>query len=330
VTHVFISESRKDINENIICVIAIYVDDIIVAGNNENIQIVKNSIKSNFEIKDLGNIDFIIGIKFSKINDNIFINQKGYINEILKKYEMTNSKTTNNLLPIKNEEFRKEPFNSTTYRGAIGSLLYIAIHTRPDILFTVTKAARYSTEPNLENWHNVLKILKYLKYTINYSMKFTNNFDIKAYVDADYAGDEESRRSTSGYIITIGNSPICWSSKLQHCVATSTAEAEYYSLSECGKQVLWLKNILSEIGINTGTIKIYIDNKAAIFSSENNVINNKLKHIDIRYHFIRELINNKTIKLEYIKSSENLADDLTKFLNGTKLQKFRDSVLNKI
>lgn len=90
------------------------------------------------------------------------------------------------------------------------------------------------------------------------------------------------------------------------------------------------KNILSEIGINTGTITIYIDNKAAIFSSENNVINNKLKHIDIRYHFIRELINNKTIKLEYIKSSENLADGLTKFLNGTRLRKFRDSVLNKI
>lgn len=118
----------------------------------------------------------------------------------------------------------------------------MAICTRPDILFAVSRASRNSNNPNYEDWESVLKIFRYIKSTANYGIKFTKNTSIEIYTDADYAGDPVTRRSTSGFLISIGGSPTSWYSKLQHCVSTSTAEAEYYSLSECAKHSVWYMN----------------------------------------------------------------------------------------
>ena len=211
----------------------------------------------------------------------------------------------------------------------MGNLLYLSISTRPDIIYAVSKAARKTKDPNLEDWKNILKIMGYLKCTINYGLKFNSNSNIKAYSDADYAGDKDTRKSTTGYIITIGDTPINWCSKLQHCVSTSTAEAEYYSLSECSKQCIWYLNLLRELNINTKTIEINVDNKAAIFIATNELTNQKTKHIDIRYHYVRELIKENKIKLRYINSKLNIADGLTKYLNNSLMIKFRNQILFK-
>jgi len=152
---------------------------------------------------------------------------------------------------------------------------------------------------------------------------------LKVYVDADYAGDPGTRKSTSGFLIMMGNTPTSWFSKLQHCVSTSTTEAEYYSLSECAKHTLWYRNFLNELNIKSNNITIYVDNKATIYNSENQSINPKSKHIDIRYHHVRDLVNKQLIKLKYIKSKDNLADGFTKYLNNTLMNKFRDSILSK-
>ena len=152
--------------------------------------------------------------------------------------------------PIKYEDLTNKKFNEKIYRSAVGSLLYLAICTRPDILFSVNKAARKSNDPNYEDWEGILKIFKYLKYTLNYGIKFTKNTNINVFTDADYAGDELTRRSTSGFLITIGNAPTSWLSKLQHSVSTSTAEAEYYSLGECAKHCVWYINFLNELKYN--------------------------------------------------------------------------------
>jgi len=148
--------------------------------------------------------------------------------------------------PVDIEEYKKIKFDHTTYRIAIGNLIYLAINTRPDILFEVNKASRRSKEPNLNDWMNVQKIFRYLKGTLDYGINYSRNNNINEYVDADYDGDVETRRSTTGFLITIGNVPTSWCSKLQHCVAISTAESEYYSISECGKQCVWYLNILNE------------------------------------------------------------------------------------
>ena len=149
-------------------------------------------------------------------------------------------------------------------------------------------------------------------------------------MDVDYVGDKETRRSTSGFVVTIGNTPTSWSSKLQHCVSTSTAESEYYSISEGSKHGLWYIILLNELNINVNYITISVDNKAAIYMSNNQTINPKSKHIDIRFHYIRELISQNKVKLKYIKSERNLADGITKYLNGFMMTKYRNSLLTKL
>jgi len=318
---------KVDHQKRISCILAVYVDDIIIAGVPNEVSKIKNQIQKHFKIKDIGNIDFIIGIKFQKYKNGFVIHQKRYIIELLKEYKQYNLYPTQNMIPNEINNQSPKKVDKTKYRSTIGKLLYLAISTRPDIIYAVGKCSRKSNNPTEQDWSNVIKILMYLKNTINYGIYFNKNNCIKAFSDADFAGDKSSRRSTSGYIIKIGSAPISWSSKLQHCVSTSTAESEYYSLCECSKQCVWLKNIMNELNQNIQSINIYVDNKATIQISKNNIINIKSKHIDIRYHFIRELIKKETIKITYIRSKENLADGLTKYLNNNALTYFRNNTL---
>lgn len=193
----------------------------------------------------------------------------------------------------------------------------------------MVRASRRSQNPTLNDWENIVQIFKYLKGTKHYGILFTKNNNIRTYVDADYGSDQETRRSTTGYVYFLGSAPTSWYSKLQHCVATSTAESEYYALCECAKHSLWYQNILKELGINHRCTKIFVDNQAAIHNAKNKTINIKSKHIDIKYHKIRELINEERIKLEYIKSKDNIADGFTKYLNSNKMTEFRNRLLYK-
>jgi len=320
---------KENKHGNITCILAVYVDDILLTGNESEINQTTSLIKKYFEIKELGDAKFIIGIKFERYNNGYILHQKRYINDLLIKFKDENIYPTNNIKPINDEKLRNISIDKTKYRSAVGNLLYLSISTRPDIIYAVSKAARKTKDPNLEDWKNILKIMGYLKCTINYGLKFNSNSNIKAYSDADYAGDKDTRKSTTGYIITIGDTPISWCSKLQHCVSTSTAEAEYYSLSECSKQCIWYLNLLRELNINTKTIEINVDNKAAIFIATNELTNQKTKHIDIRYHYVRELIKENKIKLRYINSKLNIADGLTKYLNNSLMIKFRNQILFK-
>jgi len=318
----------------IACLVAVYVDDILITGTDTEIINTKNLLKENFEVTDVGKVNFIIGIKFEKLKNGYLIHQKRYLNEILEKFNINKYRECSNMMPIENELLRKKPFNPTKYRQAIGSLLYIAICTRPDILFSVNKASRKSVNPTYEDWYNVLKIFRYLKGNKNYGLKFikennTNNLNLKAYVDADLGGDKDTRRSTTGYVLTVNGTPTTWYSKLQHCVSTSTAESEYYGIHECAQQCLWYRNVFKELNLGNECITINSDNQAAIYNGENETINPKSKHIDLRYHSIREMIKNKQIKLQHIKSNENLADGFTKYLNTNLLNKFRESILSK-
>jgi len=168
--------------------------------------------------------------------------------------------------------------------------------------------------------------LKYLNSTIDYKITYDSQGNIVAYTDSDFAGDIKDRKSTSGHIILLGNNPISWMSKKQSIVASSTAEAEYISASQCIKKLLWIKNILFElIGFNK-PITIFIDNNACKISMENGDLNPKLKHISIKYHFTVDNIKKKIVELKHIESSENLADILTKVTNGNKIKSFANII----
>jgi len=193
------------------------------------------------------------------------------------------SRNTPCIITDKNTK-NSEPFDKTKYKSAIGVLIYLSKCTRPDIAFSVNKVARKSENPTISDWKAVVNIFRYLKMTINYKIKYDREGDIVGYTDSDYGGAEDYK-STSGGIILMRNSPICWLSKKQTCVATSTAEAEYVSTSINSKRILWIRNMMYEIFKKDNSIILYADNKASKRIIENGEINNKLKHINIHYHF---------------------------------------------
>jgi len=198
----------KKVNKKkeIICILSVYVDDILIAGTSNEINIEKESIKQKFNIKGIGDVEFVIGIKFNKIIDGYSIHQSRYINDILNKYSINSCTITKSLIPIENLQLKIKKFNETKY---ICSLLYLGICTRPDILFAVSKAARKSSNPTLEDWswRSVSKIFNYLQYTRNYGIKIRKGMNLKVFVDADYAGDSNTRKSTSGFLMMLGNTP---------------------------------------------------------------------------------------------------------------------------
>jgi len=149
-------------------------------------------------------------------------------------------------------------------------------------------------------------------------------------LDAVYAGDIDTRKSTSGFLMMIGDAPTSWYSKLQHCVATSTTESEYSSENECAKHSLWYMYFLRELNINPNYVIINVDNKSTIYNCQNHSINAKSKHFDIKYHHIRNLVKKDKIRLTYIKSENNLANGFTKYLNNSLMDKFRNTLLERI
>ena len=230
---------------------------------------------------------------------------------------------------ISNKERKNaKPVDVGKYKSLLGSLLYIAIKSRPDITYAVNQASRNCEHPTTIDYKALLLILQYLKSTINKSIYYNGKNRLVGFSDADYANDEATRRSVSGYIFLLGNSPISWKSQIQRNVTLSTAEAEFVSLTECAKHGIWLKNLFEEITNKNVLIKIKVDNKACIAIAEDENAKGRCKHIDTRYKFIQEKIKEKNIKLEYISTNDMLADPLTKPVSGINIKKFNDIIFD--
>lgn len=321
---------KKIKNNKLICIIGLYVDDMVITGEEDEIKDIIDIIKNNFKISKAEPANYILGIKIEKLNNKYFISQKGFIEKMLKVYNIKYTRKTNT--PCVGDNLIKEnnkPFNITSYKSAIGSLIYLAKCTRPDITFAVGKAARNSEHPTITDWNKVTQIFKYLNTTKDYKICYDGKGEIIGYTDSDYAGDIKDRKSTSGNIILMGNNPICWASKKQSIVATSTAEAEYVSTSECIKKILWIRNILQELLKFNKPIKIYTDNLASLRNIENDEINPKLRHLAVKYFFDKDNIEKGKVKLYYIDTTRMLADILTKHVNGTKMTNFTNIVFSK-
>jgi len=320
----------KIFNNKVTCLIGIYVDDMIITGSDQEIKFFINKITKRFNISNCEPVKYILGITIENKNKQYYVHQRNFIDNLLKSYKINNIKKCNT--PCSGDNIISEnntPFDPVIYKSAIGSLIYLAKCTRPDISFSVHKAARHCENPTTSDWKKVINIFKYLNNTKNFKLLFNGQGHIHAYTDADFAGDKEDRKSTSGHIILMGNSPICWYSKKQNTVATSTAEAEYTSTSECTKKVLWIRNILIELFNKKSPITIYTDNMASKICIENGEINTKLKHISIKYYFNRDNIIKNRNKLEYKNTNEMLADALTKNINGSKMKTFTDKIFYK-
>ncbi|GJR15448.1 putative ribonuclease H-like domain-containing protein [Tanacetum coccineum] len=302
-----------------ILLVQIYVDDIIFASTDHNAcHIFSKEMSSKFQMSMMGQMSFFLGLQVSQSPGGIFINQAKYALETLKKYGMDLSDPVDTPMVDRlklDEDLMGIPVDQTRFRGMVGSLMYLTA-SRPDLVFAVCMCARYQAKPTKKHFEAIKRVFRYLKGTINMGLWYPkdNAMSLTAYADADHAGCQDSRRSTSGSAQFLGDRLVSWSSKKQRSTAISTTEAEYIAMSGCCAQILWMRSQLKDYGFLFNKIPLYCDNKSAIALSCNNVQHSRSKHIDIRHHFIREQVENGVVELYFVETNYQLADILTKAL----------------
>ena len=209
------------------------------------------------------------------------------------------------------------------YDQAVGSLFYLAVATRPDIARTVGNLARFSRNPGMTHWRAVKHLFRYLKGTIDYKLTYSPSSDdelFTSYTDADHAGCPDTGRSTSGYVIKMGSGAISWSSRLQTIVALSTTEAEFVAAVSAGQEILWLRNLLSEFGYeHSSASKLRIDNLSALSVAKNPEHHGRMKHLDLRFYWLRDEVAKGRIEVVHLRTSDMPADILTKSLAKPKV-----------
>lgn len=326
---IYTSESKSDG----IFILAVYVDDILLAGKSEQkIARVKADLGSSFQLKDLGLLKYFLGVSVNRHDNKTWIGQPAYTRAIVSKFGMEQCKPARTPVStgtklLKSVE-QSEVIDVSLYQSVVGSLLYLSGWTRPDISFAVSYVARFCSKPTKEHWIAVKRILRYLKGSSTYGLVYQKiDSPLIEFSDADWAGDVNERKSTSGYLFMLSGAAISWKSRKQTCVALSTAEAEYVALAAATQEAVWIRRLL--IDLNCGGIHptvIHEDNQSAICIGQNPQYHSKTKHIDIKYHFVREQVLSNAIKLKYCPTNDMIADVLTKGLSFDKFVHMRDSL----
>ncbi|KAH9689148.1 Integrase catalytic domain-containing protein [Citrus sinensis] len=321
----------KRFKDNDFIILLLYVDDMLVAGpNKDRVQELKAQLAREFEMKDLGPANKILGMQIHRDRNNrkIWLSQKNYLKKILRRFNMQDCKSISAPLPVnfklsssmcpRNEAERKE-MSRVPYASAVGSLMFTMICTRPDIAQAVGAVSRYMANPGGEHWIAVKRILRYIRGTSDVVLCYRGSeFTIRGYVDSDFAGDLDKRKSTTGYVFTLAGAVVSWVSKLQTVVALSTTEAEYMAATQACKEAIWMQRLLEELGHKQEKIYVFCDNQSALHIARNLAFHSKTKHIGVQCHFVREVVEDESVDLQKIHTKENLADVLTKSINADK------------
>ena len=313
-------------------IIGVYVDDVILAGKDcKQMEEIKRKLAEKFDIKDLGELKYFLGVNIKVNNGSVWIGQPLYVEKLLKKYGMENAKAIRTPVDIGNKlvkaDTNSEMIDPVLYQSAVGSLLYLSTKTRPDIAYAVNSVARFSSQPTKQHWVAIKRIFRYLKGTTRLGLlyKKDDSKSVIGFSDADWGGDIEDSKSTSGYCFEVGGTIVSWRSNKQSCVALSTAEAEYIALSSTAQEAIWLNELWKDFNREPSKpTVIFEDNQAAIKLARNPQYHGKTKHISIKYHFIRDQVSRNVIELKYCSTEQMKADIFTKGLNTTKFTKLRD------
>ena len=333
-----------------VMMIALYVDDLLIAAKTKSqTSWIKKMLSDRFDMKDLGEAKVCLGLEITRDRQQrkLWLTQQSYMEKILGRFGMSDSKPVPTPMEeLKSPTGRLEVVNKddedavgVPYREAIGSLMYLMIGSRPDIAYSVGKLARFCANPKVKHWTAVKRVLRYVRGTSKMGLCYdglrdgnveyqdgVKETDVFGYCDSDWAGDVSDRKSTSSYVFMRSGCAISWCSKKQTIVATSSCEAEYISMSSACKEAIWMKRLFSDIPVDTDLSKgitILSDSQSGIKLAENEIINRRNKHIDINYHFVRQVTEDGQIVLEYIPTSEMVADMLTKPLGRIQFEKLR-------
>ena len=313
--------------------VGIYVDDLIITGPSENkISKFKEEMKDKFEMTDLDLLSSYLGMEVRQSSVNIFLSQRSYTKHILKVFKMNDCNTIQTPMEVHlklQREAEGKLVNSTNFRSLIGSLRYL-MNTGPDIMYCVSYLSRFMDKPSSEHLATAKRIMRYLKGNVNFGIlykKGDRDMKITGYTDSDFVGDINDRKSTSGQIFFLGGLPITSNSVKQRVVALSTCEAEYIAVSSATCQGLWISRLIKELmSVEENLVKILVDNKSALELTRNPVHHSHRKHIDTRHHFIRDCIEERLIKLDYVRTEDQLAYLFTKSLGRVKFCEFRAKI----
>lgn len=287
-------------------------------------------MSDKFQLTALGDVKRFLGIQITKTAEGYCLNQQVYINQMVANYGLEDAKGSR--IPLdpgymqQKEETERLPTNDK-YQSLVGGLLYVSVHTRPDIAISASILGRRVSNPTAADWTEAKRTLRYLKSTSDLQLQLGGAIgDLEGYADADWAGNVPDRKSNSGYLFRLGGGLVSWSARKQSCVALSSTEAEYVSLSESCQELMWLKKLMQDFGESVNKpVCIFEDNQSCI-KQLSQTSGKRSKHIDTKYHFVKDLFECKQINVIYCPSEDMLADILTKPLSRVKLELLRGRI----
>ncbi|KAI3766949.1 hypothetical protein L2E82_17029 [Cichorium intybus] len=310
----------------------IYVDDMIIAGNNlEKIQATKKYLDEKFSIKDLGTLKYFLGIEVTRTRDGLVLNQRKYVLDILNDCGLQGCRPCTfpmeqNLKLDKDNEDPK--VDASQYRRLVGRLLYLQA-TRPDIAYSVNVLSQFVADPRQTHMDAVTRVLRYLKATPGQGilLPYNGGTNLVTYCDSDWMGCPFTRRSRTGYLLLLGGAPISWRSKKQSVVSRSSAEAEYRAMATTVSEILWMRWLLNELDVKqNGPTPLFCDNQAARHIANNPVFHERTKHVEMDCHFVRERVESQEIQPLHINTKLQIADLFTKALGAQQLRVLLDKL----
>lgn len=316
--------------------LVVFVDDAIITGDDRQIEQLLVDLHRELKIKILDSTATFLGMQIQQREDGLKISQPKMVSKLLEEFKMNLCRQAETPMEVNFSLEEAEVNSKVPYRRLICSLMYLAVTTRPDISYSVSYLSRYLDCPTTQAWKAAQRILRYLSGTREAGLFFKKKPpSLVGWCDADWGGDRRTRRSVSGFVAFHCGNPISWFSKKQNCVALSTMEAEYISAGAAAQELLSVKGVVSEFN-NPGSAEsasckviLLIDNLSALSMMKTYENSKRSKHIDIRYHFIKDICASKEITVNYIRTDENVADIFTKPLGKQKFNKFKDVLIGE-
>jgi len=356
-------------------ILALYVDDLVIMSNDDGALVrVISQMKQRFTMKDFGTLEHVLGTEVFQEERAIWISQRNFAVQLLSKHGyLDDSKFTPRMVPIspttklsksmcpstpEEHEFMLQFDRATKFREIMGALLWLAINTRPDIMYAVNQLSKYNNNPGPQHWYAMEKVLRYIKGTLDYGICFNSTdsepqllsqlFGVNSSTfnetattpnvmepiiasDADFNRDNDTSKSVSGYVFLLAGAPISWHSTTQSVVALSSMESEYIAVCAATQEAIWLKSIIEELGLGcTKPLIIAEDNKSTIEFADHPGHHRKTKHIQRRFHYVREQLQEGNIRLKYCRGEDNVADIFTKPLYPDEFCRHRNQLVRKI
>eukprot|EP00253_Pinus_taeda_P021799 PITA_21799 len=314
---------------------------LLLGNDKEIIQDLKTQLSSKFDMKDLGAANNILGmeIKREHAKRKLWLKQRKYVETILQRFNMQDSKPVKVPIPIgvrlsaencpKTQE-EEEDMSRVPYASAFGSLMYAMVYTRPNIAHVVGVLSRFMSKPGKEHWTTVKQAFRYLRGTSDYGLFYQGRpgldrvLDIRGFVDADWARDLDQRRSTSGHVFNLFGGAVSWMKTIYS--GTINYRGRIHGATHASKEAIWLQRLCSSMGLVQGAIRIDCDSQSAIFLAKNPAYHSKTKHIDVQYHFVRDMIEDKKVLLVKVDTLKNTADALTKSVSSEKFSWCRETM----